>query len=76
MALAAFLGAAFFLGEAFLAAAFFAFGAAFREDLRFIPDFLPVALRAGFRAVFFLRGFAAFLFARFFAKLTPFHRKA
>jgi hypothetical protein len=74
---AACFGAAFFRGEGFLAAAFLAFRGAFREALRFIPDLRPDALRrAGFRVIFFLRGFAAFLFARFFAKLTPFHRKA
>jgi hypothetical protein len=66
---ALFFGVDFFLGAAFLAtfAGFFR-GAA----LRFIPDLREEAfLRAGLLAIFFLRGFAAFFFALFFAKPPP-----
>lgn len=63
-------GADFFLGADFLAffAAFF-LGAAFL----FMPALRAVAFFffTGRRAIFFLRGFAAFLFALFFAKLPP-----
>ena len=72
---AAGLEAAFFFGaDFFLGAAFLAFFAAFFRGaaLRFIPDLREVAfLRAGLLAIFFLRGFAAFFFALFFAKPPP-----
>ena len=74
-AAAAGLEAAFFFGaDFFLGAAFLAFFAAFFRGaaLRFMPDLREVAfLRAGLFAIFFLRGFAAFFFALFFAKPPP-----
>jgi len=72
---AAGLGAAFFFAaDFFLGADFLAFFTAFFRGaaLRFIPDLRAEAfLRAGLLAIFFLRGFADFFFAFFFAKPPP-----